>query len=594
MVIVIAIGQDLFFILNSLGWEPRTAGSSPWGGSSKHAGLFVCSQKNGGMKVCFLLAVLLPSLKPAVVCANSLTCDMFPASTTWYMQFLASPLFVLSGPPQHVCRGCCADRAESVQKAAELVGETVFKAMTVPAMNKWTKIFPAAAQCVLLAQLFGLGPAAFKAEFESQALRVSDSSSEEAQQDRDTQVPVNEIAKWRKLARRRNARALHFLTDKQCSFVNFAWLILAEPAMRIHWSLFKHATWYSDRGTAQEAGGQQVPKQVLIDDFCLEEASSPALRVVQDVMRLMKHPSESLALLVHVYGPFERWSLNRKKTVRRAAVIMLGQIFRKLVFPWRQYPWRLCQLVAGSEEQQKRCAEDLLAAEECCLDTFFSAKLQRDRPSVDQLTDPQFQASLRVVFDRVVLTSTFIERQFASFSRWTGSQVGCTLPALAAKHVTRLHKEIVDRWRAKSAAPGRKKTNLKRPVWSQQRKVQTTGRLNGYHMFVREYRERRGDVDFLHRVRAAWDNLTADERARYSALAMAANAGKRERARENEQAAAAVENLEQQDWGPWRLVQHEDPWPMAGTVLQDYLAANKGFSPAKKKWCQETYFSPDI
>ena len=164
-------------------------------------------------------------------------------------------------------------------------------------------------------------------------------------------------------------------------------------------------------------------------------------------------------------------------------VIMLGQIFRKLVFPWRQYPWRLCQLVAGSAEQQKRCAEDLLAAEECCLDTFFSAKLQRDYPSVEQLTDPQFQANLRVVFDRVVLTSTFIERQFASFSRWTGSQVGCMLPALASKHVTRLQKEIVARWRAKFAGPGRKKHNLKRPVWSQKRKVHTTGRLNGYHMF---------------------------------------------------------------------------------------------------------------
>lgn len=477
-----------------------------------------------------------------------------------------------------------------MQKAAELVGETVFKAMTVPAMNKWTKIFPAAAQCVLLAQLFGLGPAAFKAEFESQALRVSDSSSEEAQQDRDTQVPVNEIAKWRKLARRRNARALHFLTDKQCSFVNFAWLILAEPAMRVHWSLFKHATWFSDRGNAQEAGGQQVPKQVLIDDFCLEEASNPALRVVQDVLQILKQPSESLALLVHVYGPFERWSPNRKKTVRRAAVIMLGQIFRKLVFPWRQYPWRLCQLVAGSAEQQKRCAEDLLAAEECCLDTFFSAKLQRDYPSVEQLTDPQFQANLRVVFDRVVLTSTFIERQFASFSRWTGSQVGCTLPALASKHVTRLQKEIVARWRAKFAGPGRKKHNLKRPVWSQKRKVHTTGRLNGYHMFVSEYRERRGDGDFLRHVRHVWDGLTADEKKRYSALAVAANASKREQAIEDQQAAAAAENLEEKPCGPWRLVQSEDPWPMSATVLQDYLNANRGFSPARKKWCQETFW----
>ena len=92
--------------------------------------------------------------------------------------FKNSPVkFSWAGPPHHLCMGCCADRADTVRKGAELL-QCLFKAMSIPALNKWTKIFPAAGHCVLLSQLWGLGPAAFKAQFAEPSGQVSSSSEE--------------------------------------------------------------------------------------------------------------------------------------------------------------------------------------------------------------------------------------------------------------------------------------------------------------------------------------------------------------------------------------------------------------------------------
>ena len=61
------------------------------------------------------------------------------------------------GRPLHPCgRGCCASRADSVDKGMKLIERVVLKRIPQPAQNKWTKMDPAFCQATLVACFFGL------------------------------------------------------------------------------------------------------------------------------------------------------------------------------------------------------------------------------------------------------------------------------------------------------------------------------------------------------------------------------------------------------------------------------------------------------
>ena len=83
-------------------------------------------------------------------------------------------------------------------------------------------------------------------------------------EDANLAVPINEMKKWRRLARKRNARAMHFICDDHSKWVSFLWMLLAAPLMAVHWKLFKHATWVTDRKEA---------KNDLLAAFCNEQAN---------------------------------------------------------------------------------------------------------------------------------------------------------------------------------------------------------------------------------------------------------------------------------------------------------------------------------
>ena len=161
-------------------------------------------------------------------------------------------------------------------------------------------------------------------------------------------MPLNQIAEWRKLARKRNLRAALFLNDGHSQWVNLLWLTLAAPLMQVHWSLFKHATWFPDRildSTGNPAGS-------LLADFCRMTHKNPVLRVISDILHIMRRPAEAFHLLAYAHGNFESWSQKRRKIARRAAVTMIGQLHRKLVHPWLQYPWRLFTLADESRTEE--------------------------------------------------------------------------------------------------------------------------------------------------------------------------------------------------------------------------------------------------
>lgn len=253
-------------------------------------------------------------------------------------------------------------------KAQNLIEEHVLKPLPLPAMNKWTKVAPTVAHIALLGLFHnGFVAEAFRAEFGELQDEASDLSNNE---DEKLEVPVNEARRWRILARRRNMRATHFMSDPQSLWINLLWCQLACGSMSLHGRLFKNATWYSDRSDRERA---RAPH--LLGSFCTAD-KNPAWANVKDLFPILADPSDKLSLMIWWFGPLARWPQPRRRIVRKAILVMAGQLARKLILPWQQYPWRLWPLALPDTpaEVQRECAATLLRQKECCLDSVFRKK----------------------------------------------------------------------------------------------------------------------------------------------------------------------------------------------------------------------------
>ena len=465
-----------------------------------------------------------------------------------------------------------------------MIEAALLRGVSVPALNKWTKVFPCAGAVVLLSHFYDFGKEAFKFIFGALSEQEESNSEGQASEDRELGVPVNEVKRWRRLARRRNKKAMLFMDDEECRFANMMWTHLAAPVMILHWSLFRNATWWSDRPDPSErSDGKDKMHQIAA--FC-EPSQNPALGIAEQLLKLLAEPQE-LKLLAFFYGGFSAWSQERKRALRMAALVTVGQLIRKLVEPFLEYPWRLWPLRCSDRPNQQKCAQDLLSAPKCCCDPGFAGRLQD--LSLEELLDESRREFLDLIFSRVVLTSTFIERKFANFSRWSEqTKKGPSLRLLASKHFTRCFSEASATWRRRSGfKPGSKKG---RPSWCGS--MSKTPRLNGSHIFQRERRERLGapqgalaSTAFLKAGSEEWRALPQQEKKRYGRLAQAENA----RADVLRQAAAAARPAANTLGGPWNLSFIPETsgadWPLSPEQLRPALIRN-GFQAEMRAWAE--------
>ena len=127
---------------------------------------------------------------------------------------------------------------------------------------------------------------------------------------------------------------------------------------------------------------------------------------------------------------------------------------------------------------------------------------------------------MHAVFDRVVPTSTYVERVFARLSRW------CERPGrkpqlstLAAKHAVHVFRNLTEQWREEEVSKGnlvKSRSNRERPSWAHgPRKGRA---LNGMHIFAQEHRLRPLDG-----IAAQWRRLPVEDQEHYARLARARN-----------------------------------------------------------------------
>ncbi|CAE7226167.1 unnamed protein product [Symbiodinium sp. CCMP2592] len=386
----------------------------------------------------------------------------------------------------------------------------------------------------------------------------SESDGEPAGEAEASQLGVIDQTKlWRKLARKRNRKAAVFLADAASAFLTLLWAVLTAPVMRIHFALFKQATWLSERVQPEDTDDLQA--DLASTAAFVKGAMNPAYTVLALLVSMVSDSRHKLWLpLVGCYGDVLTWTQDKLRTTRRCVFTIIGQMWRKLIDGWERYPWRLVELLeAYGQDEKKKIADQFLAAKECCLDSF-SGKLQKlcqakdlltsedaenvdAEPDVDEeresfLMSEKCESFLAAVFDRVVPTSTYVERMFARFNSWTETKgPKLRLSQLAAKHFTQTFTHLVDNWRKQGIKAGKFKkpiNNKSRPAWVKGKRKNSSA--TGLHLFsemfcAQESRRRlaSGQVEswpqFMRRAKNVWQTLDVDDRKQWQRLARAQN-----------------------------------------------------------------------
>ena len=466
-------------------------------------------------------------------------------------------------------------------KGMELLTSRLLTTISAPAMNKWTKVAPCVRHIAVLQNFCGLVPEACQHLFPPPE---EDSGAEDEGQA--VGAPLDESKAWRKLARLRVRKACHFLSDKQSSWATALWCVLTEPIMSVHFALFKHATWLSERVEENEAQGdgeelapgeeeELCPKSMAC--FC-KASLSPALKALESISGLVHEPTNSgWDPVVLAFGPVFSWSQERLRITRRTQCLIIGQCWRKLVYPFQQYPWALAPLVdsEASAEDKQICAQALYSCKACQLDAF--ARQLRDTVPEDAILESDTLHFLEAVLQRVVPTSTFIERVFARLSQWAAVKKGQKpkLSSISAKHISCRFQQCTALWRKRVLKQQKTaKQNIKRPVWSASR---TKGRgANGWHVFSKEYMQQNPGGSLPERINAAkeaWGSATEAEKKRCMHLAQARNIAASLAAR---QAAADREACEILPVGSPHNVATPEGFPLARHVVanrQDQVSA---------------------
>ena len=467
----------------------------------------------------------------------------------------------LAGPPIHVCHGCCGNEADSLERAVSLVQKVFLHAISVPALNKWTTVAPCVNLVSAMQHFCDVLPQAFVLCFPKGPQAESTESEDEG---RDLGAPLDQTKMWRKLAMKRQIKASQFMQDADSHWLTLLWAVLTSPIMVVHYKLFKQGTWVTERKKKEE--DEAAPDNTVVFS---NHALNPATKGLAALTDMLLDTVQVVAWgpLVGMYGPVLAWPQARLRATRRTLFTAMGQLWRKLLEPWERYPWVLADLPLLSLENQQQKALDFFAQPDCCLDSF-SAKLKAVVGSPETLLEEDTLTFLSEVFDRVVPTSTFIERAFARLNRWCDRKgPKPKLSTLSAKHVCYHFKNLTEQWRDKLRKAGvlsKRAGNKSRPSWAHG--VRRGKCKNGLHVFAKEM-----GLHPSEGLIRQWALLSQDERKHYSQLARAENM--QAKAMANIQPAAD----EEQVGGFWQMSSSEN-FPMARHIIQEQSPALRSLS----------------
>jgi hypothetical protein len=291
--------------------------------------------------------------------------------------------------------------------------------------------------------------------------------------------------------------------------------------------------------------------------------------------------------MVGTLGAISTWPVRVHGVAWGALATAMSLLWRKLVFSWQRYPWRLARVVdsKSSMAHRRSAAREFQEAAPCCLDEGLSRRIHAEIPRGSTLLEDERTCSfVEAMFAECTTTSTYVERVFAHLSRWTERRL--SLPSLAGKHTVRSFSDTVTRWRAREArsdqgsSVGNSGAERPRPAWLQRNKKVC---ITGLSLFRKErFKGRAHDPDYYHSSLEEWKALSEQERDGFAERAKVARSVAA--VCRQAQDSAITERSPECGEGPWQLAAREGLTPIAEFPVRTALAGKAAFRTAVSAW----------
>ncbi len=333
--------------------------------------------------------------------------------------------------PKHHCQGCCRSRKDTIDKAVSALMRPLQRRVVIPALNRWTSLFPVIRAVTLLLQIhmlyaravcwhFGRDLSIEKLEAQAPREREAEESEESEEEAPDPGLqfgaPVDAQKHWQRENRKRNKKMMSFLCNAKVAWQLMLWLAVGVQVMYLHHWLFKRGAL---NGKTDEDGYGALMLCCLLDRY-------PAMRILNLLGGLAEeegdlHHSENIwALVESIYGPQATWNQEMLQEANAIVNLAIAGLYRRFIVSHRAYPWRLA-IVADTKTpmvRRRSVALEFWLLSPCCLDPMFSRRFRQLLCNWEQIFHPVVQEFLQRVFHNAICASTNLENQFAHIRRW--------------------------------------------------------------------------------------------------------------------------------------------------------------------------------
>ena len=460
-----------------------------------------------------------------------------------------------------------------MSKAAHLVELVILRQLSVPAMNRWTTLAPAMHRVTLMLAWHGVVADALQAKLEGGPLSAEPEASD-VSSDAQLGAPADQMRLWHRVNQKRASRVLSFFTAAQTLPMLLVWQAVVAPILQIHWKLFRFATFHH----------HSTDQRCSVVEF-LRERSNPAGRALTALALGIWDPGASVLQLLRArFGLQAAWPQDVRRWAWAVLVVGISELWRRLVHPWRSWPWRLWEACDPCLPLATRmaAAEAFAAAPNCCLDPGMSRRVRGMIHQPGDLLQGGLQAFLQAVFERAVATSTFIERQFASLAAWGDNpRAAQHVSSVSAKHMCASALRVAERFWAEQGTQLPRGRDMARPVWAGRQRRGPTALQLFQRGHVQAALAGGPRANALHESLLAWRALSGAERDVYRRRARGARAVQAQMP----QAPGSDKELADVPTGPWGIYAAQGPWPLSRYRIAEARDASAGaFRTMAKKW----------
>ena len=245
---------------------------------------------------------------------------------------------------------CCQSEAEAAAEIFDCVMSVIGNAIPVPALNKWTQMFPATASVCLGFLLHGIFPRAVEYAH-TLAVPENAEGAQGAEDDVEAEaegqaigLPHNERKAQAREKQARSKKSLSWVKGAGTVNALLLWLNISRHVMTMHYYLFRDAS--SMQFTAPEHDPSAQPP---LFDFC-KVNTSRASQVLGILTRMLIPDLDGhisgWQTVYDRYGP--AWPDGVPDLARTGLLLVYANVWRRLCWFFQRPPWRWVKIFDSS------------------------------------------------------------------------------------------------------------------------------------------------------------------------------------------------------------------------------------------------------